>query len=236
MENLLHAIKECKLFRDLPDDVIAQNVLPYGQILDYPRHSHLVMAQDSIDTFGLILMGKVNIQYVDDNDSYRIMDILEPGDLFGVDLMCTRSRVAPYHAVTAQITRMLVFPMSMILNPDGPLADHHVPLLMRLLQMIGDENIRKEYRLAILCQRGMRDRIMTFLTMRADRAGSNTFSVPFSRSEMASYMCVNRTSLSHELSLMEQEGILRFDKNRFTLLKRDIYSSDEAGGTRCTSY
>lgn len=236
MENLLQVLKDCKLFRDLPDDIIARNVLPHGQIQDIPKRSHLVMAQESIDTFGLILVGKVNIQYVDDNDSYRIMDILEPGDLFGVDLMCTRSRVAPYHAVTAQMTRILVFPMSMILNPDGPLADYHVPLLIRLLQMIGDENIRKEYRLAILCQRGMRDRIMTFLTMRADRNGSNSFSVPFSRSEMASYMCVNRTSLSHELSLMEQEGILRFEKNRFTLLKQDIHGSEDPGGTQCTSY
>ena len=219
MENLLQALKICKLFRDLPDDVILQDVLPYGQIQDIPKRSHLVMAQERLDTFALILFGKVNIQYIDDNDSYRIMDILEPGDLFGVDLMCTRSRVAPYHAVTANMTQMLVFPMSLVLNPDGPLAKHHIPLMHRLLEMIGDENIRKEYRLAILSQRGMRDRIMTFLTMRAERNGSNTFSVPFSRNEMASYMCVNRTSLSHELSLMEQEGILRFQKNTFTLLQ-----------------
>lgn len=160
MENLLQAIRNCKLFQDLPEEVILKDVLPYGQIQDIPKRNHLVMAQDSIDTFGLILYGKVNIQYVDDNDNYRIMDILEPGDLFGVDLMCTRSRVAPYHAVTAQATRMLVFPMSLVLNPDGPLAKYHVPLLKRLLEMIGDENIRKEYRLAILSQRSLRDRIM----------------------------------------------------------------------------
>lgn len=219
MENLLEALKKCKLFRDLPEEIIFRDVLPYGQIQDIPKRSHLVMAQESIDTFGLILYGKINIQYVDDNDNYRIMDILEPGDLFGVDLMCTRSRVAPYHAVTAQMTQMLVFPMSLVLHPNGPLAKYHVPLLKRLLEMIGDENIRKEYRLAILSQRGLRDRIMTFLTMRADRKGDKTFSVPFSRNEMASYMCVNRTSLSHELSLMEQEGILRFEKNTFTLMQ-----------------
>ena len=221
MDKLLKALRNCKLFGDLPDEVILQNVLPYGQIQELPKHSHLVMAQEQLDTFSLILYGKINIQYIDDNDSYRIMDILEPGDLFGVDLMCTRSRTAPYHAVTASITQLLTFPMSLVLNQDGALALHHVPLLRRLLEMIGDENIRKEYRLAILSQRGMRDRIMTFLTMRAERNGSNSFSVPFSRSEMASYMCVNRTSLSHELSLMEQEGILRFEKNRFTLLQWD---------------
>ena len=62
---------------------------------------------------------------------------------------------------------------------------------------------------------------MTFLTMQASKRKSDTFSVPFTRDEMASYLCVNRTCLSHELSLMEQEGILTFRRNTFTLLNWD---------------
>lgn len=84
--------------------------------------------------------------------------------------------------------------------------------------LISDENMRKEYRLAILFQKGIRDRIMTFLTMQANKRHTNTFSVPFSREEMASYLCVNRTCLSHELSLLEREGIIKFHRNVFTLL------------------
>lgn len=227
MEELREAIKQCRLFRNLPDHVIEQALLPCAQIQNYPKRSHLVMAQEQLDTFGIILWGKVSIQYIDNNGNFRIMDVLEAGDLFGVDLMCTRSRIAPYHAVTTQITRMLVFPASVILSPERQLSQYSVPLLQNLLLMIGDENMRKEYRLAILSQRGLRERITTFLTMQADKRGTNTFSVPFSRSEMAAYMCVNRTSLSHELSLMEQEGLLRFEKNTFTLLQSKPITEEE---------
>ena len=94
-------------------------------------------------------------------------------------------------------------------------------VLRKMLSFIADENMRKEYRLAILFQKGLRDRIMTFLTMQANKHRTDTFSVPFTRDEMASYLCVNRSCLSHELSLMEQEGIIKFRRNTFTLLKWD---------------
>lgn len=35
---------------------------------------------------------------------------------------------------------------------------------------------------------------------------------------MADFLCVNRSALSHELSRMEREGLIRFHKNQFTLL------------------
>ena len=39
----------------------------------------------------------------------------------------------------------------------------------RLLMHISDENMRKEYRLAILLQKGLRERILTYLTMQAEK-------------------------------------------------------------------
>ena len=62
---------------------------------------------------------------------------------------------------------------------------------------------------------------MTFLVMQANKRQTDTFSVPFTRDEMASYLCVNRTCLSHELSQMEKEGIIKFKRNQFTLLNWD---------------
>ena len=39
------------------------------------------------------------------------------------------------------------------------------------------------------------------------------------REELAAFLCVNRSALSHELSRMEAEGLIRFRKNEFTLLE-----------------
>ena len=72
--------------------------------------------------------------------------------------------------------------------------------------------------MAGVSQRGLRSRILIYLTMQAERRGANSFQIPFSREEMADFLCVNRSKLSHELSLMEQEGLIRFRKNCFTLL------------------
>ena len=36
--------------------------------------------------------------------------------------------------------------------------------------------------------------------------------------ELADFLCVNRSALSHELGKMEREGLIRFRKNEFTLL------------------
>ena len=88
---------------------------------------------------------------------------------------------------------------------------------MRLLTWVSNENMKKEYRLAILSQKGLRERIWTYLTMQSLRLQRNAFAIPFTREEMAAFLCVNRSALSHELSRMQQEGLLTFHKNFFSL-------------------
>jgi len=89
--------------------------------------------------------------------------------------------------------------------------------LIRLLTLLSHESVRKEYRLAILARRGLRERVMTYLTMQAQKRGAASVTIPFSREELASFLCVNRSALSHELSCMARDGLITFHKNRFTL-------------------
>ena len=39
-----------------------------------------------------------------------------------------------------------------------------------------------------------------------------------SRTQLADYLCADRTAVSRELARMKQEGRIDFDKNTFTLL------------------
>ena len=221
MDSLLQLLKQTVFFCDLPDRVIERDILPLGQLVTVPKGAHLVMAQERLDTFGVIVEGKINIQYIEDNGNFRIMDILEKDDFFGLDLIYTKSRISPYHAVAGKTSRVLVFPVAMLLNQEVLPERLHLLLLKKLLLIVSNDNMRKEYRIAILSQKGLRERIMTFLTMQAAKRNTDSFTVPFSRNELAAYLCVNRTSLSHELSLMEQEGIIKFHRNHFTLLNRN---------------
>lgn len=221
MEQPAQLLRTISLFSGLSSEVIQNCILPLGKLQEFPKGHHLIRFQERFSFFGVLVKGKINLMHLYSNGNYGIMGVLEPGDLVGVDLICTRSRVSPYYAEAMQQTRVLFFPADMVLQPGTLPEDVRTELLNRMLQFVADENMRKEYRLAILFQKGIRDRIMTFLTMQAGKRRRATFSIPFTRDEMASYLCVNRTCLSHELSRMEREGIIKFRLNTFTLLGWD---------------
>ena len=114
---------------------------------------------------------------------------------------------------------MLYFSMKLLTASELLTDSRRQMVLNNLLLLISQENMKKEYRLAILSQRGLRERIITFLTMQASRIQDTTIRISFSREELASYLCVNRSALSHELSMMQREGLITFRKNSFRLHK-----------------
>ena len=218
MEEFLPLLQQNELLSILPEEVLRTQVLPHGILREAARGQYLIAPQQQVDHFSVILHGKVQLQHLFADGSYDLFGVLGPARTLGADLLCTRTRLAPYCASAAAPTTLLRFPAALILHPGLLAEEQRLQVLSKLLQMISNENLKREYRLAILSRRGLRDRILAYLTMQAAKRGTPTFTIPFSREELASFLCVNRSALSHELSLMEQEGLIRFRKNVFTLL------------------
>lgn len=218
MDAPLSPLSECRLFQGLPPEALEGEILPRGKLREFEKQSVLIAPGDRVDWFAVVLRGKVQISQIFSDGTSSLMDALGPGYTLGTDLICTRSRRSPYYAVAAGELRVLRFPGALLLEP-GALPGEARELLWRnLLTILSDDSLRKHYRLAILAQRGLRDRVLVYLAMQAERRGTHTFRIPFSREELAAFLCVNRSALSHELSRMEEEGLIRFRKNEFTLL------------------
>lgn len=215
----LSLLRSCQLFESLPEETLRDRVLPRGTPRRFSKNAALISPRETVDWFAVITEGRVQILQLFSDGAGSLMSTLGPGHVLGADLLCTHSRRSPYYASAAGEVRILRFPGSLLLEPEGGLTETDRALVWRaLLTLLAQENMRKHYRLAILSRRGLRDRVLTWLTMQAQRRQARTFRVPFSREELAAFLCVNRSALSHELSRMEQEGLIRFRKNEFTLL------------------
>ena len=228
MHQYLPLLCQCPLFQGLSAAFIESEILPQGRLVEYPRGSILLHPQQILREFGILTSGAVHITHISADGESRIMDSMESGQIYGADLMCTRSRVSPYHAIAAQNCQILFFPIGMVLQPGMICEPERQTILSQLLTIIAHENMRKDYRLAILSQKGLRERLMTYLTMQAAKRGTATFSIPFDREALASFLCVNRSALSHEIAAMKHEGIIECRKNTFTLLcweeqEEDLY-------------
>ena len=231
MDTALSALETCRLFRDLPPKALEEEILPRGRLREFDRRAVLIAPGDRVDWFAVVLRGRAQISQIFSDGTSSLMDALGPGRTLGTDLIGTRSLRSPYYAISAGEFRVLRFPASLLLEPGALPGQTREVLWRNLLTILSDDNLRKHYRLAILAQRGLRDRVLVYLTMQAERRGTPTFRIPFSREELAAFLCVNRSALSHELSRMEAEGLIRFRKNEFTLLSagrgRSTWSSLE---------
>ncbi len=211
------ALRKNELFAPLPDAVLRREVLPHGYLQTFQKGQVVIAPQQRVDRLGVLLSGRIHIMHLFPSGQYSLTSVLLPTKTLGADLVCTKSQRAPYHAVAALPTQVFSLPIALLTQPGMVEEGSRLQALNRLLTLISQENMKKEYRLAILSRKGLRERILVYLTMQARKQQQTTFTIPFSREEMASFLCVNRSALSHELSLMQKEGLLSFQKNRFTL-------------------
>ncbi len=218
--DLFSVLRSCKLFQELTDQEIREELLPRGILRDFSKGAAVITPHEMVNQFGIIVQGCVHIQQIFINGEVSLMLKLPVSHVLGLDLICTQNRQAPYWAVTAEATQIFFFSID-LLQPGSLRKELRLILLHRLVTMIANENMCKYYRLAILSQRGLRDRIFMYLYMQAGRKHSTSFCIPFSREEMAEFLCVNRSALSHELSQMKREGLIQFRKNYFTLIHTD---------------
>lgn len=87
-----------------------------------------------------------------------------------------------------------------------------------LVDALTDMNMQLVKRLDTLANRSTRDKILSYLEEQSQGSVEKTFRIPYNRQELADYLYIERSALSRELSRMQREGIISYDKNDFTIL------------------
>lgn len=226
MDDIKNALRRCMLFSTLSEDALETDILPCGKLREFAKEAVLIAPQQRVEWFAVLIRGRVHISQLFSDGESSLMASLRPSYVLGADLICTKSRRSPYYAVAAAPVQAMVFPAE-LLQPGQLPETARLEIWKWLTVLLSHENMRKFYRLAILSQRSLRSRIMVYLTMQAGRRGTNTFRIPFSREELAAFLCVNRSALSRELGRLEREGVIQFQGNQFTILTgSDLWDND----------
>ena len=92
-----------------------------------------------------------------------------------------------------------------------------------IIRMLSKKNLVLSNRIFCTTPKKIRDRVYSYLSMQRVRSGCRKFKIPFNRQQMADYLNLDRSALSKELGLMQEEGILSFYKNEFELLEAEEY-------------
>lgn len=84
---------------------------------------------------------------------------------------------------------------------------------------MAQKNIMLTTKIEHLTQKTTRDKILSYLSTEAIKQNSHNFTIPFNRQELADFLSVDRSAMSAELSRMHKDGLIDYNKNKFTLNK-----------------
>jgi len=90
-------------------------------------------------------------------------------------------------------------------------------LIKNLLQISAQKNLGLSRRILHTSSKSIRRRLLSYFSQQAMQNGSYQFTIPFNRQQLADYLGVDRSAMSNELSKMQADGLLSYEKNTFIL-------------------
>ncbi len=218
MDNILSIMVRSKLFEGFSQkdcETIYSVATP--KYKSFLKNEVLIHDGDTVNYIGIICSGKISIAKLDYEGNSSLLHILKPPQLFGLEIAATPSQISPLTVTSIEDTSVALFSYAK-LTTEGRLPYEFCNRMMNnMLTLLANENMRRMYKNELLCYKSLRKRILTYLRFRARRNGSSSFDIPFNRDQLAQYLNVNRSALSHELGLLRKEGQISFNKNKFTL-------------------
>lgn len=166
-----------------------------------------------VDRVAIVHSGLVKGERIHHEGTSHLAYLYGQGELFAFEGAFSSKHTSPLQLTADGDTTVVFFDIKNIFESD--LGNQ---LTRGIMELLANDDIKKLYRIEILSRRSIRGRIMAYFQFMASRQGSNTFRLNMSREQLAQYLCVNRSALSNEISIMKREGVIEFKGKLYKVL------------------
>ncbi len=221
MKNYLEVLRLAALFRGIEESDL-QPLLSClsAKHIRYEKGQAVFLCGEKMERFGIVLSGQVHVVQEDYNGNRSILAKIGEGNLFGESFACcTEIQTLPVSVIATTESELLFIECSKLATPCTNACAFHGKLIQNMLNIVSMKNIDLTQKIEFISKRTTREKLLTYLSAQAQKAGSDCFNIPFNRQELADYLSVDRSAMSAELSKLRDDGILNFHKNQFELLK-----------------
>ncbi len=216
---MFHVLQKTALFKDVsPGDLKIMLGCLNGITRTFKRSNYIIRADDPINLVGIILSGKAQIIKQGITGTDTIIAELGAGDVFGESYVCAGINKSPVSIYTLMETQVYFLDYKRIITVCSSACVHHMKLIENMLKLIAHKNISLNKKLEFISKRTIRERILSYLEFHAQKTPNGYFTIPYNRTQLADYLCADRSALTRELYKLQEEGLVEFEKNKFRLL------------------
>ena len=169
---------------------------------------------------GLVLSGTVHIVREDFWGNRSIVGLAAAGEIFG-ESYALAGEPLEVSVQAASDGEALFLSGEKAVSGCAQVCAFHGQLSRNLLALLAAKNRMLTEKMRHMARRTTREKLMSYLSAQALRAGQAEFDIPLDRQQLADFLAVDRSAMSAALGKLRDEGVLEFHKNHFRLLRQD---------------
>ena len=177
-----------------------------------------ILSEGSItENIGIVLSGMAVISCNDIWGNTSIFGNAAPGSVFAEVYACIPGQPALVTVSAAEDTSVLFLNVGRVLTTCTNACPFHTRLIRNLLTVCAHKSLQLSQRIRHTSSKSIRGRLMSFFSECARHSGSSSFLIPYNRQQLADYLNVERSAMCNELSKMQKEDVIEYNRNHILL-------------------
>jgi CRP/FNR family transcriptional regulator, dissimilatory nitrate respiration regulator len=211
-EEWLEALRTVNLFKGISRDAMkAMLECIKPRIQGYRQREIVALHGQPYQGIGIVVTGRVSLNKDTVSGNRIIMDMLDAGGVFGEMVAFSDTHVWPLTVIAQEESNIMFLPASKLLGSCPKACASHSALILNTMRLLSNRALMLNTRIEMLSARTTRGKVSKYLTDIYRGAGSNQFTLPMKRHELADYLNIPRPSLSRELGAMRDDGLIDFN-------------------------
>ena len=187
------------------------------QFRHYQQGETIMRYSDQIEKIGLMQKGTAQLQYLDADGNCGTLETYGEKDLFG-ELFSLPLEPFEYLVEAVSDCEVIFIDYQHTIHPCEKVCPHHSQLINNLFLMAAEKSQALSLHLSILGQPNIRKKLLAYFRYIESISASNHFTIPLTLSALAEYLCVDRSAMTREIRMMNEEGLIKSNRREFYLL------------------
>lgn len=218
MKEYIPVLKRTQLFAGVgEEDIAAMLGCLQARLYTYKKGEYVYRQGEHLSNITVLVEGNLHVQRDDYWGNRSIISHVGVGEMFGEAYVAPDSGAILNDVVAVEDSTVIFFDVKRILTTCSSACRFHSMVVQNLFFTISERNRKLVQKLGHMSKRSTREKLISYLSEEAKKHNSGTFTIPFNRQQMADFLSVDRSAMSNELGKMRDEGLISFEKNRFTL-------------------
>ena len=165
----------------------------------------------------IVLSGEVDLIRYDVNGNKTIISHFVTDDVFG-EVFYPANTNNELFAIARKNSEILFYTYDSLLTKCRRNCDFHKTLTSSLSELFLNNIVELNLRIELLTKRSTRSKILSYFDILSKGSLRKTFTLPYTYTDLADFLSVDRSAMMRELKLLIDEGFVEKNGSKITLL------------------